>query len=143
MIFMTNLYTTTAVSTGGRAGKVVVENSALAFDMSPPAEMGGTGTTGVNPEQLFAAGYSACFGSALQHVIRTRKLHVAVPTVQLTVGIGKNDAGGFALSAAITATFTGVDQALADELLQEAHMVCPYSNATRGNMDVALTAKVQ
>jgi len=137
------LYKTTAVSTGGRSGKVIVENSPLEFNMAPPTEMGGTDKAGVNPEQLFAAGYSACFGSALQHVIRARKLPIVAPTVQITIGIGPNDAGGFALMAEIVATLSGVDQATADALAQEAHMMCPYSNATRGNIDVSVIAKIK
>lgn len=137
------IYKTTAVSTGGRNGSVVVENSPLKFDMAPPTEMGGTNGTGTNPEQLFAAGYSACFGSALQHVIRTRKLPIPAATVQLTVGIGKNDAGGFALEAEIVAIVSGLDQQTADALVKEAHAICPYSNATRGNMNVSVTAKIK
>lgn len=137
------LYKTTAVSTGGRSGNVVVENSPLVFSMATPEEMGGTNKSGANPEQLFAAGYSACFGSALQHVVRTRKLSIPAPTVQVTVGLGKNDAGGFALAAEIAATISGVDQESADAIVQEAHAFCPYSNATRGNIDVSVIAKIE
>ena len=137
-------YQTTALSEGGRAGTVNVENSSLHFDMAPPVEMGGSAQkTGVNPEQLFAAGYAACFGSAMQHVVRTRKLHVPNPDVQITVGIGRDETGNFKLSAAIVATIKGVDQALADELIAEAHTVCPYSRATSGNIEVTLEARVQ
>lgn len=136
------LYKTTAVSTGGRNGTVVVENSPLEFAMAPPAEMGGTKNAGINPEQLFAAGYSACFGSALQHVIRSEKLPIAAPTVQITVGIGKNDADGYSLAVEIVAIFTGLDQQAADELVQKAHTVCPYSNATRGNIEVSVIARI-
>jgi Ohr subfamily peroxiredoxin len=81
------IYKTTAVSTGGRDGKVIVENSPLEFEMALPAELGGKKKFGANPEQLFAAGYSACFGSALQHVIRAKKLSIPAPTVQISVGI--------------------------------------------------------
>lgn len=140
---MKSLYSTTAVSTGGRNGKVIVENSPLEFEMASPAELGGTKDSGVNPEQLFAAGYSACFGSAIQHVLRTNKMNVAVPKVNATVGIGKNDAGGFALAVDIVAIFKGVDQATADSVVNEAHQVCPYSNATRGNIEVNVSAKVE
>ncbi len=139
---METLYKATATSVNGRGGTVTVENSDLVFEMSPPAALGGSNDAGVNPEQLFAAGYAACFGSALQHVIRTKKLHIPLPGVQLTVGIGKNEAGGFALAADILGTFKGLDQEAADALMMEAHTVCPYSNATRGNMPVTLTAKV-
>lgn len=137
------LYSTTAISTGGRDGKVSVENNPLAFDMALPPELGGAKPTGINPEQLFAAGYSACFGSAVQHVVREKKLKVEVPEIHLTTGIGRNDAGGFSLAVTIVVVFTGIDQATADMIAQEAHLVCPYSNATRGNIDVSVTAKVQ
>lgn len=140
---MNILYKTTAVSTGGRDGKVIVNNSELEFDMALPTELGGTKKTGVNPEQLFAAGYSACFGSALQHVVRARKLHIPTPSIQTTVGIGSNDLGGFTLSVEIIATLSGIDQVLADEVVKEAHTVCPYSNATKGNIEVSVTAKIK
>ncbi len=136
------MYSTSAIATGGRAGKVMVENSPLVFEMSPPIEMGGKKADGVNPEQLFAAGYAACFGSALQHVVRTKKLAIPVPTVKLTVGMGKNDTGGFALAVNILATFKDILLAEAEALVQEAHQVCPYSNATRGNIAVVLAAEV-
>jgi Ohr subfamily peroxiredoxin len=136
------LYTTTALSTGGRSGKVAVNGSSLKFEMSPPAEMGGT-KTGVNPEQLFAAGYAACFGSALQHVIRVRKLYIPAPDVRLTVGIDKNEAGGYFLSAEIVGIIKEVDQGTADELVKEAHTICPYSKATRSNIEVAVSAIIE
>ena len=140
---MNVLYRTTAVSTGGRDGKVIVENSPLEFEMALPTELGGTKKTGVNPEQLFAAGYSACFRSALQHVVRIRKLHIPTPNVKATVGIDKNDAGGFTLTVEIVATLFGIDQVSADDLVKEAHVVCPYSNATRGNIEVSVIAKIK
>lgn len=136
------IYKTKAVSTRGRNGKVVVENSALEFEMSPPAEMGGFKNDGVNPEQLFAAGYSACFGSALQSVIREKKIPIPTPTVEVTIGIGKDENGGFELTADITGLISGVSQEEADKLVQEAHNVCPYSKATRGNIKVNVSAKV-
>lgn len=136
------MYTTKAVSSKGRSGKVIVENSTLEFEMSAPIEMGGQQGNGVNPEQLFAAGYAACFGSALQHVIREKKLRIPTPDVEVTVGIGKNEAGGFELTADITAIISGVNETEADKIAQEAHYVCPYSNATRGNIQVNVSAKV-
>lgn len=139
---MNALYKTTALSYGGRNGNVTVENSPLSFEMSPPAEMGGN-KPGTNPEQLFAAGYSACFGSALQHVVRERKLHIPAPSVRLTVGIDKDASGGFFLSADIVAIISGVDQATADDIVREAHTVCPYSKATMGNIEVSLTAEIK
>lgn len=142
---MNIMYKTTAVSTKGRSGKVVVENSPLEFSMTAPVEMGGAPEAqknGVNPEQLFAAGYAACFGSALQHVIREKKLPIPTPGVEVTVGIGKNEKDGFELAVDIVALISGLDQAAADAVVNEAHYVCPYSNATRGNIEVNISAKV-
>ena len=139
---MKALYTTTAVSTGGRSGKVSVNGTTLEYEMSPPAEMGGA-KEGVNPEQLFAAGYAACFGSALQHVVRVRKLRIPAPTVRLTVGIDQDESGGYYLSASIVGVLKGIDPALADELVKEAHTVCPYSKATMGNIEVTLSSVVE
>ncbi|HNW85533.1 MAG TPA: organic hydroperoxide resistance protein [Candidatus Limiplasma sp.] len=137
------LYRAKAVSKGGRDGQVTVENSPIQFEMALPAELAGTKAVGFNPEQLFAAGYSACFGSALQHVYKVKRLKMEPPEVHANVGIGRNDAGGFALAVDLEGVFTGVDQATADALMAEAHLVCPYSNATRGNIEVTLTAKVK
>lgn len=137
------LYKATAVATGGRDGQVSVENSSLRLEMASPPELGGQKPNGFNPEQLFAAGYAACFGSALQHVFKVKRLSVAPPEVHATVGIGKNDAGGYSLTVDITAVFQGLDQATADSLVVEAHQICPYSNATRGNIDVTVSARVE
>ena len=139
---MKALYTATAESTGGRGGTVAVQGTDLKYQMSPPPEMGGT-KPGNNPEQLFAAGYAACFGSALQHVVRSRKLPVPAPDVRLTVGIDKDASGGFFLSAEIVGIIKGVDQTLAEEIVKEAHTVCPYSKATMGNIEVTLHAEVK
>ena len=136
------MYKTTAVSVGGRDGQVSVENVPIRFEMALPADMGGTKAVGLNPEQLFAAGYSACFGSAVQHVLKLKRLKLDAPEVHTTVGIGRNDAGGFQLAVEITVVFTGIEQAQADEIAAEAHKVCPYSNATRVNIDVSVSAKV-
>ena len=137
------LYQASAVGTGGRNGQVSVENTPLHFEMASPPELGGTKPEGYNPEQLFAAGYAACFGSALQHVFKVNRLCVAVPQVHATVGIGRNDAGNFQLAVDIVAVFTGVDQATADMLVTKAHQVCPYSNATRGNIEVKVSARIE
>ncbi|HBF39428.1 MAG TPA: organic hydroperoxide resistance protein [Firmicutes bacterium] len=137
------LYSAKAISSsGGREGKVRIDNSPLEFEMAKPVELGGSGKSGVNPEQLFAAGYAACFESALLHVARHKNLSLTSTSVAAEVGIGPNGKGGFLLSATITATITGVDQVTADTLVQEAHQVCPYSNATRGNMEVTVSARV-
>ncbi len=137
------LYKAKALAIGGRDGQVSVENSPVRFEMASPAELGGTKGVGFNPEQLFAAGYAACFGSALQHVFKVKRLTMAAPEVHATVGIGRNDAGGYSLAVDITAVFHGLDQATADSLVNDAHQVCPYSNATRGNIDVTVSARVE
>ncbi|MEA4869152.1 Organic hydroperoxide resistance protein OhrB [bioreactor metagenome] len=136
-------YKATAYATGGRDGHVRVEDSPLDFEMALPAGLGGRKQEGANPEQLFAAGYAACFGSALQHVIRVRRLRLPPPDVQTTVGIGRNDAGNFQLEVAIVAIVDTDDAALAESLTQEAHQVCPYSHATRGNITVTLSSRTR
>ncbi len=135
-------YRTSATSENGRNGTVTVENSPLTFQMASPLAMGGKDDTEVNPEQLFAAGYAACFGSALQHVIRTNKLRIPLPAVRVTIGLGKNAAGGYALAAQICGIFKQTDQETADALMADAHMVCPYSNATRGNIEITVSAEI-
>ncbi len=135
------MYKTRAVSVGGRDGQARVDNTPIQFEMALPPELGGAKGNGFNPEQLFAAGYAACFGSALQHVFREHKLTLPPPEVQATVGIGRNDAGGFQLAVDILAVIGGVEQDAAEKLAAEAHVVCPYSNATRGNIEVNVTAK--
>ncbi len=137
------MYETTALATGGRDGRVFVHNTPIHFEMASPAELGGSKPNGFNPEQLFAAGYASCFGSAIQHVLKVRRLSLPEPDVQATVGIGRNQAGSFALAVDILATFQGVDQAQADSIVAEAHQVCPYSNATRGNVDVKVSARIE
>lgn len=134
-------YKATAYATGGRDGHVRVDDSPIDFEMALPAGLGGKKIEGANPEQLFAAGYAACFGSALQHVIRVRRLRLPPPDVQTTVGIGRNDAGNFQLEVEIVAIIDTDDAALADSLTQEAHQVCPYSHATRGNITVTLSGR--
>jgi osmotically inducible protein OsmC len=136
-------YQTTAYSTGGRNGHVRVEGTPIDFEMALPAEMGGGNKPGVNPEQLFAAGYSACFGSALQHVIRVRKLSLPAPDVQATAGIGQDDEGNYELRVDIIAVVDTDDAALAESIAQEAHTVCPYSRATRGNITVTVTGRAK
>lgn len=137
------LYKTKAVSYGGRNGKVRIENSPLEFELAVPSELGGSGKTGANPEQLFAAGYAACFESALLHVARRRNQAIKPVSVSAEVGIGPNEKEGYLLAVSIVATFSGVDQAAADALVQEAHQVCPYSNATRGNIAVTVSARIE
>jgi len=133
------LYTAEATATGeGRNGHVTSSDSRLDLDLKIPAEMGGPGG-GSNPEQLFAAGYSACFHSALQTVARRERVALGASTVTAKVGIGPNGEGGFGLTVTLDVAIPGVEHAVAEDLVAKAHQVCPYSNATRGNVDVTLT----
>jgi lipoyl-dependent peroxiredoxin len=134
------IYTASSTATGdGRNGHVRSSDGVLDFDLAVPKEMGGPGGTLTNPEQLFSAGYAACFHSALKAVARAQKITLTDTAITVDVGIGPKDGGGFQLSVAIEAEITGVDQATAQSLIEAAHQVCPYSNATRGNIEVALT----
>lgn len=137
---MNTLYTAEALATGaGRDGRVRSADGKLDLDLSIPKEMGGDGE-GSNPEQLFASGYAACFHSALQAVARGAKVELGDSTVGALVGIGANDAGGFQLEVTLEVVIPDLPHDQARELVERAHLVCPYSNATRGNIDVALTA---
>jgi lipoyl-dependent peroxiredoxin len=134
----TPLYTAAATSWGGRVGKVVTSDSKLELDLSVPSEMGGDGGPGTNPEQLFASGWAACFHSALKGVARRRKVDIGESAVSLTVGVVGDMTTGFDFAVTIEAELPGIDEALAIELLEAAHQVCPYSRATRGNVPVTL-----
>jgi osmotically inducible protein OsmC len=134
------LYQTSATSTGdGRSGHVRSVDGVIDTDLAVPKEMGGAGGALPNPEEFFAAGYAACFHSALRGVARSQKITLTDDAVTVDVGIGPREAGGFGLTVAIEVELPGVDEAKAHELLDAAHQVCPYSNATRGNIDVKLT----
>lgn len=133
------LYEAQATATGeGRAGHARSSDGVLDLDLALPTEMGGQGG-GTNPEQLFAAGYAACFHSALQAVARRQKAELGDSTVTASVGIGPNDQRGFELAVKLHVTIPDLDDAAARELVEAAHQVCPYSNATRGNIDVELS----
>jgi Ohr subfamily peroxiredoxin len=133
------LYTAVAtVSKGGRTGHVQSSDGAINLDLSMPKELGGPGGTGTNPEQLFAAGYAACFDSALNLVARTKRIKVEGTEVTAHVTIGRDENGGFQLAAQLDVKVAGVSRQVAEELVAAAHQVCPYSKATRGNMDVTL-----
>lgn len=135
---MSALYTASAVATGeGRDGHAVTSDGLLEVDLAVPQEMGGAGGK-TNPEQLFAAGWAACFHSALKLVARRQKVQITDSAVTADVGIGPNASGGFGLEAALTVEIGGVDQATAEALAAAAHEVCPYSNATRNNVPVDL-----
>ncbi len=133
------LYTAHATATGGRAGTAESSDGALKVALSTPKELGGGGGPGTNPEQMFAAGYSACFIGAMKAVAGGQK--IALPAdVSITsdVGIGPIP-GGFGIQVAMAITIPGMERAAAEALVAAAHKVCPYSNATRGNIDVTLT----
>jgi osmotically inducible protein OsmC len=136
---MAAVYTAVATATGnGRDGHTRSSDGVLDLDLAVPKEMGGPGGEKSNPEQLFAAGYAACFHSALKAVGRREKANVDDSVVTAEVGIGPNDAGGFALEITLRVELSHLDQAAAEALVAAAHQVCPYSNATRGNVDVKL-----
>lgn len=133
-------YTTKATATGGREGSARSEDGAFEAKLSTPKELGGAGGDGTNPEQLFAAGYSACFIGALKAAGAQLKVKVpADTTVSATVGIGPRSEGGFGITADLLVDLPGLDRAEAQKLVEAAHQICPYSNATRGNVDVGLT----
>ncbi|MEJ8476712.1 organic hydroperoxide resistance protein [Roseibium algae] len=134
------VYKTQAKATGGRDGVAETLDGSLSLKLSTPKELGGAGGEGNNPEQLFAAGYAACFIGALKLVGSQAKKPVpADASIVATVGIGPRSEGGFGLTVALDVTIPGMDKAEAEELVAKAHEVCPYSNATRNNIGVALT----
>ncbi|MBE7701642.1 organic hydroperoxide resistance protein [Oerskovia sp. Sa1BUA8] len=133
------LYTAEALATGeGRNGHVRSTDGRVDLDVAVPKEMGGSGD-GSNPEQLFAAGYAACFHSALLGVARQRKITVADSAVGTGVSIGPLDGGGYTLAVRLEVSLPGLPRDVAQELADAAHQVCPYSHATRGNIDVTVT----
>ncbi|WP_338889742.1 organic hydroperoxide resistance protein [Rhodococcus sovatensis] len=136
---MKTIYTAEALATGeGRNGHARTSDGRLDLDLAIPEAMGGSGQ-GTNPEQLFAAGYAACFHSALQLVARQAKADITDSAVGARVGIGPNDAGGFQLEVTLEVTLPNLAHDEAQALADQAHQVCPYSNATRGNIDVTVT----
>lgn len=139
------LYTTKATATGGRTGHAKTEDGILDLDLVTPKELGGQGNPpggkGTNPEQLFASGYSACFLGALKYVAGQEKVKVPEDTtVTATIGIGPRDDGkGFGIEAALAIKIPGLDRGQAEDLVQKAHIVCPYSHAIKNTIDVKLT----
>lgn len=131
------MYTAHAHVTGGREGRAVSDDGLLDVKLSPPKAMGGAGTA-TNPEQLFAAGYSACFMGAMKHVAGMKKISIPDDaSIDASVDIGPIPAG-FGIAAKLVINLPGMDRAVATDLVNTAHQVCPYSNATRGNIDVEL-----
>ncbi len=132
------LYTAHAKATGGRDGRAVSSDNVLDLKLTTPRELGGAGGAGTNPEQLFAAGYSACFIGAMRYVAGTQKIALpADTTIEGSVGIGQIPTG-FGIQVELKITVPGMPREQVEALVQKAHIVCPYSNATRGNIDVRL-----
>ncbi len=136
---MKALYSTAATATGGRNGQVKSENGILDIEVKMPKALGGANDDYVNPEMLFAAGYAACFDSALNMIIKQQKVNTGITRVTAHVSIGQNADGGFGLAVELHANIPSVSIETAQDLIEKAHAVCPYSNATRGNIEVKLT----
>ncbi len=136
---MKTLYTTQVTAQGGRNGKVKSENGVLDLEVRMPKALGGANDDFANPEMLFAAGYSACFDSALNRVISLSKKETGETTVTAKVSIGQIDNGGFGLAVELDVNIPGVSIEEAQALTEKAHEVCPYSNATRNNIEVKLS----
>jgi lipoyl-dependent peroxiredoxin len=133
-------YSTQATANGGRDGRSRTADGTLDVTLATPKELGGAGGPGNNPEQLFAAGYAACFLGAMKFVAAQDRRKVPdEATVTATVGIGPRSEGGFGITVALAISLPGWEKAVAEALVAKAHQVCPYSNATRGNLDVGLT----
>ena len=135
---MQTLYEAKATATGGRNGHVRTSDGVLDLDLAIPRGLGGPGTALPNPEQLFAAGYAACFDSALAHAAAQRRVKLAGSTVNAAVSIGTGEGGGFALAVRLEVSLPGVPREQAQELVNAAHATCPYSNAVRNNIAVDL-----
>ena len=131
------LYTAEATAKGGREGSIRSSDNVLEAKLALPKELGGPGGAATNPEQLFAAGYAACFESAVRHVARQQKVTITESSVTAKVGVGPRSAGGFGLTVSLAVSLPGLDRELAQQLVKTAHEdICPYSHATRGNVDV-------
>ena len=133
---MTPMYTAVVTATGGRNGKIVSDNGILNLEVRSPKALGGANDDYTNPEMLFAGGYAACFDSALNLVMRQQRVRTSETTVTAEVSIGKLDNGGFGLAVTLSVNIPQVSIEQAQELVEKAHQVCPYSNATRGNVEV-------
>lgn len=135
------LYTAHGSATGGREGKAETDTGNISVVLNTPKELGGSGGEGTNPEQLFAMGYSACFLGALKAVAGKEKVKIPEDAkISADVGIGPRDDGaGFGIAVKLTISVPGLDKAQVEELVKKAHVVCPYSHATKGNIDVELT----
>lgn len=136
-MLQSTLYTTSATATGGREGRAASEDGKLDVTLSTPKELGGAGGDGTNPEQMFAAGYAACFLSALKFIAMQQKL--ALPdaaAVTATVGIGPRTDVGFGLEVSLKVSLPGIEKDVAEKLVETAHITCPYSHATKGSLTI-------
>ena len=133
---MKMLYTAVATATGGRQGRVRSSDGALAVDLALPTELGGPGGAATNPEQLFAAGYAACYDNAMRRVAREKRIAIGQTSVTARVGIGRNQAGYYELDVELHVQLPDLEREVAEEVAADAHRICPYSNAVRGNLDV-------
>ena len=138
------VYSTKVTATGGRHGTIRSEDGLLDLKLALPRTLGGKGDA-TNPEQLFAGGYAACFENALFHVSREARRHFADSDIEVVaqIGLTRNESGAFLLSAALAVTMAGVDQKTAEQLVNGAHAICPYSNAIKGNVDVQIAVSVR
>lgn len=136
---MKTLYTTSVTAKGGRNGQVKSENGILDLEVRMPKALGGANDDFTNPEMLFAAGYAACFDSALNLIISKSKIETGETSVTAQVSIGQNQDGGFGLAAELDVNIPGISIEQAQELTEKAHQICPYSNATRSNIEVKLS----
>jgi lipoyl-dependent peroxiredoxin len=139
-----SLYSTRVTASGGRHGSIRSEDGLLDLRLALPRELGGKGDA-TNPEQLFAGGYAACFENALLHVSRDAGHRFADDDIDVVarIDLSRNKTGGFVLAAAFAVTIAGIDRQTAERLVQGAHAICPYSNAIRGNVDVAISISVR
>jgi lipoyl-dependent peroxiredoxin len=142
MAIDTALYTAQATSTGGRTGTTKSSDGRVSLNLSTPKSLGGDDGPGTNPEQLFAAGYSACFIGAMKAVAAREKISLPAEvsnTAEVAIGPMTGKAGAFGVTVSMKVSVPGMDKAAADKLVAQAHEVCPYSNATRGNLDVKIS----
>lgn len=138
---MEKLYTAKATATGGRNGHVRSEDGSLDIEVRTPSSLGGPKGNFLNPEILFAGGYAACFDNALLNIIRTEKIKAGTTSVTAEVSLGKKEDGSYTLEITLEVEVPDVEHAAAEQLVNKAHQVCPYSNATRGNVEVKLVVK--
>ncbi len=139
---MKTFYTASATATSGREGRIVADDPKLDLSLSIPKAFGGPGGEGTNPEQLFAGGYAACFSSALAHIAKAKGIELGEYTMTGRVSIGKLDSNAYGLAVELIGSFSSLPKEDAETLMHEAHAVCPYSNATRGNVEVTLTVQI-